>query len=230
LLLLSLAGALALLVGTKAGVLNALGIGTDSAGTGSSAWCIPSGSHEPARVDLEQVGALRKSLGGVLRHPAGGRLAEGVVSPDDVWSDDAPQSPSSMVAPGGLWPAGYEIRWLTRRYTVVADVFVFTTERAARKFFEEAAGTSCHREGSESPASTPPGGRNLTWTNPDGVEQSDVFFMRGRWVYRMSDVLDTNAIPLSPQGEAEVLDARACRMPDAECPAAAKDGAVQAQG
>jgi hypothetical protein len=225
-----LAGALVLLFVTKPGVLHALGIGSDAGNGTAVGWCVPSGLPEPAKVDFEQVRGLRASLGGVIVHAAGGRLAEGIALPSDMWSDDAPQAPSAVVPEHGLWPAGYEIRWRTRRYIVAADVLLFAEAHTAHDFFEAAAGTNCHREASESLASAPPQARNLTWTNPDGFEQNDVFLLRGLRVYRVADVLDEQAIPLSLQGEAEVIDATACRLPAAGCPASVRAGRAQAHG
>jgi hypothetical protein len=140
-----------------------------------------------------------------------------------MWSDDSPLQPRSARSADGPWPAGYELRWWTRNYDVVADVLVFSAARQAREFFEDAASTDCHRAGRQRPARWPPLARNLAWVNPDDAKEDDVFLLRGRRVYRVAAVRLEGAPAMTAQAEqrvgADVVDALACALPRAGCTA-----------
>jgi hypothetical protein len=167
---------------------------------------------------------LRASVLAVMAPLARSRYAFGSVSPEDAWSDELPQALSSPSA-GGSWPASYEMRsWVTdpqlapQHDDIVADVFQFADREHARQFFAGASVARCHRKGTSPHASQPPQARDLVWINPDGVTQEDVFLLRGRRVYRVSNVRPP-AHPSSHQQQtgARRVDALACGLPDAQC-------------
>ncbi len=205
------------LLGTRTSLLSAVGIGGNASAQGAPTWCVPPGVPEPAEAGIGELRALRAGLIAVIPHPAGGRTEEGVVTPASVWSDEHPRTLSAMRLVDGLWPAGYGVYDWTRDYTVVVEVFVFAELRQARDLFERAGSIHCHRRGSQPPARSPRLARNLTWVNPDDVEQSDVFMLRGRRVYGILDVRNEGVMPLGRQAEASILDHLACRLPRAGC-------------
>ena len=85
-------------------------------------------SHElpaPADAGIEELVELRDGLLRVFALDGGRRYAAGIVTPEDMWSDDLPLRLRASRSADGLWPAGYEMRWWTRDYDVGADVLVF---------------------------------------------------------------------------------------------------------
>jgi hypothetical protein len=156
------------------------------------------------------------------------------VTPEDMWSDDLPQRLRSSRLADGLWPAGYEMRWWTNEYDVGADVLVFGGMLQAREFFAEAASTDCHRDGVQWSASSPPGARNLAWVNPDRARQTDVFLLRGSYVYRVGVVRLEGAPAETARAErwigAGFVDALACVLPGAQCRASGAVSGVHSVG
>jgi hypothetical protein len=227
-----LGASVVLLLGTRTSLLSAVGIGGGDAqgASSSSTWCAPPGLPAPADVDLEELVALRAGLLRVFELYGGRWYAGGIATPEDMWSDDLPLRPRSSRLADGLWPAGYEMRWWTRDYDVGADALMFGGSRQAYGFFQEAASTDCHRDGVLWPAFSPPRARNLAWVNPDGARQSDVFLLRGSRVYRIVVVRLQGAPAETVQEErrtaASLLDALACILPDAWCPASGAGGGV----
>lgn len=235
-LLVCLGATVALLLGTRTSVLGAAGIGGgDAKGAWTaSTWCAPHGLPAPADAGIEELVALRDGLLRVFALDGGRRYAAGIVTPEDMWSDDLPLRLRSSRLADGLWPADYEMRWWTRDYDVGADVLVFGGSRQAREFFQEAASTECHRDGVLWPALSPPGARNLAWVNPDRARQSDVFLLRGSRVYRIAVVRLQGAPVETAQAErrtgARLLDGLACVLPDAQCRAPGAEGGVHSAG
>ncbi len=184
--------------------------------------CVPSESV----ADLEELVELRAGLLRVFALSGGRRYAGGIVTPEDMWSDDLPLRLRSTRLANGLWQSGYEMRWWTRDYDVGADTFVFGETRRAREFFGEAASTDCHRVGVVWPALSPPRARNLAWVNPDHARQNDVFLLRGRHVYRIVAVRLEGAPAETAQVErrtsARLIDPLACVLPGAGCTASGR--------
>ncbi len=184
-------------------------------------WCVPHGLPTTAGANIGGLIALRAGPLAVFEDSGGRRYAAGIVTPEDMWSDDSPQRLRTSRLAGGLWPAGYEMRWWTRDYDVGADVLVFPGVRQARELFEEAASADCHRAGTQWPALSPPQARNLVWVNPDDAEQDDVFLLRGRSVYRVVAVRLQGAPAMAARAERwvglELVDTLACGLPGAGC-------------
>lgn len=235
-LLVCLGAAVVLLLGTRTSVLGAAGIGggdAEGAWTAST-WCAPRRLPAPADAGIEELVALRDGLLRVLALSGGRRYAAGIVTSEDMWSDDLPLRLRASRLADGLWPAGYEMRWWTRDYDVGADVLGFGGSRQAREFFQKAASTECHRDGVLWPTLSPPGARYLAWVNPDRARQSDVFLLRGSRVYRIAVVRLQGAPVETAQAErrtgARLLDALACVLPDAQCRAPGAEGGVHSAG
>ena len=138
---------------------------------GSSAsrpdWCVPVAPPPLQSVSWRQLVSLRASVLGVMAPLSRSRYAWGSVPAEVVWTDDSPQAIRASES-DGLWRGSFEMRsWVTdpqlapEQDDIVADVFVFADSAEARRFFAEASGTRCHRDGSEQPASRPPGA--ATW-------------------------------------------------------------------
>jgi hypothetical protein len=220
-LLACLGGAIVLLLGTRTSLLGAVGVGGGGSAQGASTWCVPHGLPATAGANIGELIALRAGPLAVFGDSSGRRYAAGIVAPEDMWSDDSPMRLRASRLADRLWPAGYELRWWTRDYNVGADVLVFPGVRQARELFEEAASTDCHRAGTQQPALSPPQARNLTWVNPDGPEQDDVFLLRGRRVYRVAAVRLERAPAMAAQAEQqagmEFVDTLACSLPAAGC-------------
>jgi hypothetical protein len=91
-LLVCLGATVALLLGTRRSVFGAVGIGGGSRrGEGASTWCAPHGLPPPAAAaDLEELVALRAVLLRVFTSYGGRWYAGGIVTPEDMWSDDPP--------------------------------------------------------------------------------------------------------------------------------------------
>jgi hypothetical protein len=226
-LLVCLGATVALLLGTRTNLLGAVGIGGGGrSGEGASTWCAPHGLPVPVDADLEELVELRAGLLRVFALSGGRRYAGGIVTPEDMWSDDPPLRLRSTRLANGLWPSGYEMRWWTRDFDIGADALVFGGARQAREFFGEAASTDCHRAGVLWSALSPPRARNLTWVNPDHARQSDVFLLRGRHVYRIVAVRLEGAPAETAQVErgtsARLIDMLACVLPGAGCTASGR--------
>jgi hypothetical protein len=224
-LLVCLGAAIIALLCTRTGLLGTVGIGGSGSAEGASTWCVPHGLPTLASADRSEVLQLRDGLLRAFDVTGGRGYTGGVVAPEDMWSDDSPLRADASRLAGGRWPAGYEVRWWTRAYDLVADVLVLGSAHQARAFFEEAASTDCHRDGVQRAAARwLPQGRNLAWVNPDHARQSDVFLLRGRRVYRVAAVRLDDARAETARAErrtgAEIADALACVLPGAECRAA----------
>lgn len=177
-------------------------------------------------VPLGTIADLGAELRTVMRLQASSLYAWGIISPDGAWLDNTPLNLRASELAHGLWPASYEMRtwstdpWLApRRDDVVADVFMFASPGQAGRFFTEASGTRCHRDGSERSTSRPLQGRDLTWVNPDGVAQEDVFLLRGARVYRVAVVRPRARLTgaLERQAGAAIANALVCSLPSAGC-------------
>jgi hypothetical protein len=220
-LLVCLGAAIVLLLGTRTSLLGAFGVGGGGTVEGASTWCAPHGLPAPADADLGELVELRAGPLAVFEHSGGRWYAGGIVTPEDMWSDDPPLRVRSSRLADGRWPAGYEMRWWTRDYNLGADALMFGESRQAREFFEEAASTHCHRAGVASSAPSPPHARNLSWVNPDDARQTDVFLLRGRRVYRVVAVRLQGAPAETAQAErrtgARLTDTLACALPGAGC-------------
>ena len=221
-LLVCLGAAVIALLGTRTSLPGAVGLGGSGSAEGASTWCAPRGLPTLASADRGELLQLRDGLLRVFDVTGGRGYTGGVVTTEDMWSDDSPLGPRASRLADGRWPAGYEVRWWTRAYDLVADVLVFGSTRQARELFAEAASTDCHRDGVQRPAARwLPQARNLTWVNPDHVRQSDVFLLRGRRVYRVAAVRLDDAPAETARAErrtgAEIADALACALPRTGC-------------
>ncbi len=201
-------------------------------GSGSSAastsWCVPVIPPPLRQVSLRQLGSLRASLVPVMEPLARSRYAWGVVPAEVVWTDNPPRRIGASEIDGG-WPGAFEmLSWTTdpqlapQLDDIGAAVFLFASSAQASRFFAQATGTRCHRDGTERAAARPPQARNLIWVNPDGPTQEDVFLLRGPRVYRIADVRPENRSHRSSNAAQQAgvarVNALACTLPDANCP------------
>jgi hypothetical protein len=203
-------------VGGRLSVLDALGLGGGGSTEKAVSWCIPRSLPTAAIVGPGELLDLRAGVSAVTPED-GRRYASGVALPEDMWSDGGPTTLNASRMAGGRWPAGYELRWWTRDYDTVADVVMFSNARQAGEFFQEAAGTRCRRAGRSYSTVFAPQARDLTWTNPDSVKQSDTFLLRGRRVYRIAAVSLVDATPVGQRADLAFTEALACRLPGAGC-------------
>jgi hypothetical protein len=221
-LLVCLVAATASLLGTRTSLLDSIGVdGSGSAQGASTTWCAPRGLPTLTSTDRHELLQLRDGLLRVFAATGGRGYTGGVVTPEDMWSDNSPLGPRASRLARGRWPAGYEVRWWTRFYDLVADVLVFSTPHQALAFFKQAASTDCHRDGAQQPAPWPQQARNLAWVNPDHAAQNDVFLLRGRRVYRVAAVRLDDApketAPAQRRTGAKLVDLLACVLPGADC-------------
>lgn len=220
LLLACLAVALVALLGVRTSVFS-------SASPGRNAPWSPCQAAEPrlAHVPLGQLAKLRTSLLPVVDPLARSRYMWGVVTPEDVWSDGYPKRFGASVMLDGSYPGSFEMRvWAWDRrlklanVDTVADVFQFADAADAQRFFDAASSTRCHRYGRAQLASQPPDARNLTWDNPDGATQIDVFLLRGVRVYRASEAPPVTSHPAASERAAiATVNILACRLAEASC-------------
>ena len=200
-------------------------LSTGNGGATASASCVPT-TPPLESVPLGTIADLRAELRTVMAPLALNPYAWGIVSPDGAWLDNTPLNLHASQLTDQRWPASYEIRSWTpdpqlapRQDDVAADVFMFASPGQARRFFTEASGARCHRDGVERPTSRPPQGRDLTWVNPDGVAQDDVFLLRGRRVYRVTVVRPQVRMTTAPERQAgtALANGLACALPGAGC-------------
>jgi uncharacterized RDD family membrane protein YckC len=185
---------------------------------GAPSWCVPDALPMPVRVDLQELRRLRRSLLDVVAYVGSPRYAWGVVGAENMWSDDSPQRLIASRSANGLYPAGYETRqWAANGDDVVTDVLLFADARTASSFFAEAAGAHCRRGAARRTVAAPGRAANLTWVNPDGFRQEDVFLLRDRRVYRIADVRARGAEGAEQQAGLRVVDTLACLLPQAGC-------------
>jgi hypothetical protein len=195
--------------------------------TSSAAAQKPCLTAEPqlSKVGIDQLVQLRARLLPVVA-PLGGRYAWGTVAPEDAWSDESPQRPADSRLADRLYPASYEMRvWAynpqlqLKDTDIVADVFLFPDAAQARRFFTQATSTRCHRNAGALPARWPAGARDLRWLNPDDAMQSDVFLLRSRRVYRVSEALPPPPKPTPAQPtDFATVNTLACVLREARCP------------
>jgi hypothetical protein len=198
----------------------------------STPGCMHGQPPELATLSADQMLYLRAVVQYVASRAGGQGYASGSVSPDDAWTDDAPDGAVAERANTTRWPGSYEIReWAPDpqwgapyRDDIVADAFAFRSFAQARRFFMQATSVRCRQSASTLPAREPPDARDLKWVNPDGATQEDVYLRRGRVVYRLADVRPQNHKPPPSRAEDRVgwvtLETIACAIPRAGCPQA----------
>jgi len=202
------------------GLLVYLVSGGSSRSDTSASSCPSASSPEVVSVNPSALGPLRASVARVLPGRIGRLYEEGPVVSGAAWSDDLPLAPA--LSPTALRPASYEMRWWSpNRDDIVADVFVFADAATAQRFSERALSTRCRRSGSEAPSGHLAQAGNLTWSNPEGFVQADVYLTRGNRVYRVA------AVPAVAKGHSlsarrlgrafYTIDALACLIPQAGC-------------
>jgi hypothetical protein len=165
----------------------------------------------------------------------GGRIySSGAVPTEAAFTDDPASASSIRLGHDGRAEGSFEIRrWAPDlRYgrgavdDVVGDAFVFAREGEARAFFATASGARCHRHAKVLPAVTPSTVTNLSWLNPDRVVQEDAYLLRGRRVYRFTDVPPENSSMEAMRWGLQSADRLACTVSEAGCSGGAQSGAV----
>jgi hypothetical protein len=219
-LVLLLALLTALVVYVLATRTDALDTGSARAGASTAAGCPAQSAPPVTTVSRATLLGLREDLRGVM-FGRGRRLYEqGIVASNYAWSDDEPGNRMSS-PPGPRDPGGYELRWwAANRDDVVADVFVFAGAAQARDFFQQASSTRCRPSSVALAASSPPGGRDLAWRNPDRFAQEDVYLLRGQRVYRVDVVRAGAGRGITPAGRSaafSLVNGLACALPGAAC-------------
>jgi hypothetical protein len=176
---------------------------------------------EVARVSPKVLGDLREDVARVLPQRVGRLYEEGTVRSSVAWSDEDPRPPAAE--PSARRPAGYEMRWWAPNGDdVVADVLVFGSPDEARRYLLVASGGHCREHAIRSLALHPPLARNLSWLNPDGALQADVFMARGARVYRVADApAGSSPEQVRTSGSLDralsTIDVLACLLPSARC-------------
>ena len=194
----------------------------DQAVTPSSSACVASsGVPEVRHVTAAELGGLREEVARVLPQRVGRLYEEGTVRSRAAWSDEEPAPPAA--SPAAPRPGGYEMRWWAPNGDdVVADVLVFSSRQTARRFLVLASSTRCRNTAVRSATARPPLARNLSWLNPDGALQADVFVIRGARVYRVADA-PAGSSPEEVRSSGGLrhafatIDVLACLLPSAHC-------------
>jgi hypothetical protein len=208
------------LLGVVAGLLVFL-LAHDSAPNGRLVDCVgQAGAPEVRSVAPQALSPLRGDIARIAPQRIARLYEEGAVMARSAWTDEPPAPPA--VSPSARRPDGYEMRWWAPNGDdLVADELVFANAAAADRFVQMASSPRCRARSERKTASSPPRGLNLSWLNPDGVAQADVFFARGSRVYRVAD-----APAGQHRGEVRagsvsrafsLIDALACLLPGAHC-------------
>jgi len=219
LLLALLASLIAYLVVSSSGALGlAGGSGGDTVILGD---CPVAGTPSVAGVSRSRLARLRRDIRRVVSFERGLRPYE--LGPSDsisAWSDAEPGT-SSALPRGPNDKGGYEMRWWMRnRDDLVANAWAFANTGQAHDFFERASSTKCRTASTAVVASSPPGGRDLEWRNPEGYVQQDLFLLRGRRVYRVSVVVagaGSSATAADRKTAFSLVNGLACALPGAGC-------------
>jgi hypothetical protein len=200
-----------------------------SAAASAPSACEPGRLPQLASVTAGQLAALRADAEAAIAPAHGYRYEWGTISPNDVWSDNAPERGALEASRAARGPGGFEVRewapdpqWSSSyRDDIVADAFLFVTARQAQRFFNEASRASCRSSADARAAREPAHARTLSWVNPDGEREEDLYMLSGRLVYRLADVRPQNHQP--PPSRAEVdeglatVEALACGLSRMGC-------------
>jgi hypothetical protein len=200
-----------------------------SAAVSTSSTCKPDQLPQLASVTPDELAALRANAEAAIAPAHGFGYEWGRISPSQVWTDNDPEPTTLQASRVARPPGGFEVREWTPdpqwgssyRDDVAADAFLFATAAQARAFFDDASRASCHNSASTARARQPAHARALSWVNPDGEREEDLFMLSGRLVYRLADVRPQNHQP--PPSRAEVdegfatVEALACGLPHARC-------------
>jgi hypothetical protein len=193
-----------------------------SSGPQSASRCIGATTvPEVERVAPNEIGGLREDVARALPQRVGRLYEEGTVRASVAWSDEEPAPPAT--SPRARRPAGYEMRWWAPNGDdVVADVLVFSSEGQAKRYLALASSARCHDQAGRGLPLHPPLAHNLSWLNPDGALQADVFFARGTRVYRIADApAGSSPAQVRDGGGLDhafaTIDVLACLLPSAHC-------------
>jgi hypothetical protein len=234
LLLAGLVAAVLALLTAKTELFNRGGGSAQASGTAFAPGCPGQGAPEVESIPERDLAALRNTVSSIMPQRVGRVYQTGTVTTSNLWSDDPPLPSLSSSSPGRSVPAGYEMRWWALDSAgdeddVVADVFEFATERQAEDALGRAASTRCRRDGAAHAAHFPSGASSLSWVNPDNVQQWDVLLVRGRRLYRVSDVPPEYLLTTTPPAQRSLerrrapstVEMLACALPEAACRASA---------
>ncbi|HXD55558.1 MAG TPA: hypothetical protein VN618_12440 [Solirubrobacteraceae bacterium] len=186
----------------------------------ASACASESAAPEVRSVRPSELSKLREELDRLVPDRIARLYEEGTVSSTAAWNDQEPAPPA--VSPTARRPDAYEMRWWAPNGDdVVGDIFVFADAGAAKRYLALATSTRCRSKASRALASTTPEAVNLSWLNPDGAAQADVYFARGPRVYRLADApAGQHGGEIRPGSLAHAfatLDVLGCLLPGARC-------------
>ncbi len=191
------------------------------------------GSRAPEVRDASPafLSHLREDVSRVVPQRAARLYEEGTVRALSAFSDEEPSGP--LVSASAKRPAGYEMRWWAPNGDdLVADEYSFASASMAQRFVRLAASARCRTGGGAHSAPIPPQGHNLSWVNPDGVRQADVYVLRGERVFRLADAPAGQQRGLIRAGSIEralvTVDTLACLLPGAACEARGSSQGVPA--
>lgn len=201
-------------------LFNGSGVFSAASTAAAGSECSSAPTPRLAETSLNGLLRLRAASLGVIAPVSPRIYSVGSVAPDVAWTDDPPVTLRASRQASGLWPASWEIRvWTSERDDLVVDAFAFAGAAEAGRFLALASGAHCHRSALAAPAQEPAGARNLTWVNPDGPTQEDVFLRDGPRVYRVAAVRPPGAAPRAQRREGlAMVDRLACALPGARCP------------
>lgn len=225
------------------GVPQDLGGAHAQVGEGASgAECPGRSAPEVDDIPLRYVGTLRRAVSRIVPSWLWREYEEGIVTTGSLWLDNRPLPASESLSRAGLVSAGYELRWWVPGRTggkndIAVDVLEFATSAKAEDVLARAASPRCRASGEARAASTPPGGSNLFWVNPDRVEEWDALFVRGRRLYRIVDVPPGHVLAATERATRDLdgssalvtVDSLACALQGAGC-LGARSGAIHQLG
>lgn len=179
--------------------------------------CALAGQEPLREMSLTALTAAVRAAGVDALSARGEQDQRGPVRPGAAWHDSYPDHDAA----GAVVPAGYEIRWWSRRDHRGADLFAFRAPADAARFVKQAGSVWCRSYAHAFSLAVPKGARGVVWRNPLGAWQADLLFAHGPLAFRVIDVPVTGRNrPIDPARLARAITATehlACRVWVADC-------------
>ncbi len=225
------AARLGVLLGILAGLIAYLALPGSSGPHGVAGCAAETGAPQVLKLSASGISSLRDDVARAIPQRVARLYEEGTIKAVSAWTDEEPAPPP--VNPRAPRSGGYEMRWWAPNGDdIVADELEFANEQTAARFMQLAASTRCRSHVATEQAPAPPLASNVSWLNPDGAAQADVYLRRANRVFRVADApagqRGGQTRPGSLRRAFATIDTLACLLPHAHCTRGSSAGAVPA--